>query len=59
MQVTLMKVVDPARSGNSSFKPGKGKRFVGVQLELANVGKRVFNDTPSNGAVVVDVKFQQ
>jgi hypothetical protein len=59
MQVTLMNVVDPAKSGNAFIKPQKGKRFVGVKLELANVGERVYKDSPSNGAVVVDAKSQQ
>jgi len=55
MKVTVLKVVDPA-SGGQYMTPESGKRFVGIEIKLANVGTKNYSDSPSNGASVVDVK---
>jgi hypothetical protein len=59
MDVTLLKVVDPAKASDEFLKPGKGKRYAAFQLRLANVGDVLYQDSPSNGAAVVDTEDQQ
>lgn len=59
LQVTAMKVVPFTQATNSFEKPGKGKRFVAVQFQLSNVGKKAYDDAPTNGSVVIDPKGQQ
>ena len=53
MAVTVLKVVDPAHGGEFD-SPGPGKRFVGVEIRLKNVGRANYSDSPSNGAVILD-----
>lgn len=43
----------------SSSAPNKGNRFVAVQLRLTNVGTLNYDDSPSNGAALIDVEGQQ
>lgn len=56
--VTLVKVVDPAKPTDEFSRPDKGNRFVAVQFVVANTGSEVYEDSPSNGAVVVDSEGQ-
>ena len=57
VDVTVVKVVDPA-SGTGISSPPPGKRLVAVQFRLHNTGSATYNDTPANGAKVVDTKGQ-
>jgi len=59
MAVTLLKVVDPAKAADKYLAPGKGKRYAAFQVRLANVGDLPYNDSPSNGAAVIDTQDQQ
>ncbi|MFF3017733.1 DUF4352 domain-containing protein [Streptomyces sp. NPDC057939] len=59
LAVTLVKVVDPARTGNPYSTPEAGSRLVAVQFRLKNTGTAVYQDSPSNGAKVVDEQGQQ
>ncbi|MDA5281630.1 DUF4352 domain-containing protein [Streptomyces sp. Isolate_45] len=59
LAVTLVKVVDPARTGNPYSAPDAGSRLVAVQFRLKNTGTAVYQDSPSNGAKVVDEQGQQ
>ncbi|MDX2388934.1 MULTISPECIES: DUF4352 domain-containing protein [unclassified Streptomyces] len=59
LAVTLVKVVDPARTGNPYSAPDAGSRLVAVQFRLKNTGTAVYQDSPSNGAKVVDERGQQ
>lgn len=59
LDVTVVKVADPAESADEFTEPGSGKRFVGVQFKLVNTGKKVYDDSPSNGAQVADSEGQQ
>jgi len=56
--VKIVKVADPAR-GSDFYSPDKGNRFVAVQFKLTNVGTAAYDDSPSNGAVVVDADGQR
>jgi len=56
--VKLVKIVDPAK-GREFSTPDKGNRFVAVQFKLTNVGKTAYDDSPSNGAAVVDTDGQR
>lgn len=58
MEVTVVKVVDPAKAPKF-FGPGRGKRYIAVQIRLTNIGSEVYNDSPSNGAVIIDTDDQQ
>lgn len=58
MQVTLLAVKDPARSTNQFLQPDPGNRYVAVRLRIRNTGTAVYDDSPSNGADVVDTEDQ-
>jgi hypothetical protein len=53
MAVTVIKVINRAH-GTSFFTPDRGKRFYAAQFRLSNIGTKTYNDSPSNGAQVVD-----
>jgi hypothetical protein len=57
MRVAVQDVIDPAPF-EQYFGPGRGKRLVAVKLRLANVGGKVYNDSPSNGATIIDRQDQ-
>ena len=59
VRVELLEVVDPAESGNEFVQPEQGNRYVAVRLRLTNVGEAVYEDSPSNGATVIDTDDQQ
>jgi hypothetical protein len=56
--VTVLGVVDPA-IGLDGYTPKTGYRFVGVQLRLANIGTQVYDDSPENGALLIDDRGEQ
>lgn len=57
--VKLNKVLDPAEPADEFFKPKDGERYYAVELIVKNVGTAVYQDSPSNGAVIVDAEGQQ
>lgn len=59
LDVTVVKVADPAKSADEFMQPASGKRFVGVQFQLVNTGEAAYSDSPSNGAQVADSEGQQ
>ncbi|MGW5211138.1 DUF4352 domain-containing protein [Streptomyces sp. NPDC004051] len=59
LDVTVVKVADPAKPADEFMKPASGKRFVGVQFQLVNTGEAAYSDSPSNGAQVADTEGQQ
>lgn len=59
VKVTLVKVVDPAKADSEFLAPAKGHRYVAVRLKIENVGEAVYDDSPSNGAVMIDSEDQQ
>ncbi|GHJ99745.1 DUF4352 domain-containing protein [Streptomyces sp. NPDC003753] len=59
LDVTVVKVADPAKSSDEFMTPDAGKRYVGVQFRLVNTGTAVYGDSPSNGAQVADTQGQQ
>jgi hypothetical protein len=58
MDVTLVKVVDPAQPGEFDSPPSEGNRYVAVQLRLTNVGTAIYSDSPTNGTELVDGQGQ-
>ncbi|MFJ8627488.1 DUF4352 domain-containing protein [Kitasatospora sp. NPDC093550] len=58
-EVTVVKVVDPARAKETFESPAAGTRLVAVQFRLHNTGTAVYKDSPSNGARLVDSEGQQ
>lgn len=58
--VTVEKVVTDGLKGNDEFTvPDKGNRFVAVQFLLRNIGTAAYEDSPGNGAKVIDNQSQQ
>jgi len=55
---TVLQVVDPA-TGQDGYYAKSGYRFVGVQIRLGNVGQSVYDDSPENGALLVDDRGAQ
>lgn len=58
MKVTPVKVIDPVQTSGFD-SAGKNKRIVGVEMILQNVGDTAYNDSPSNGARVIDTNARQ
>jgi hypothetical protein len=54
IQVTLVKIVDPAKSANEYITPDTGKRYVAVQLRIVNKGSTVYDDDPQAEAKAKD-----
>lgn len=54
MQVTVTRVIDPAKAPGGLFGPDKGNGFVAIEIRLENVGSTVYGDSPGNGAVAID-----
>lgn len=52
VKVKLLRVLDPAPAGEFDT-PSSGKRYVGVELQLTNVGAKTYKDSPSNGATMI------
>ncbi|MFC4534723.1 DUF4352 domain-containing protein [Sphaerisporangium dianthi] len=58
-KVTVTKVTQRATPSNQFLKPKTGNRYVAVELRLANKGRAVYDDAPSNGAKLIDSEGQQ
>jgi hypothetical protein len=52
MKVRVTKVVDPLPDPETE-RPKAGRRFVGVQVTLTNVGTEAYRDAPLNGSMLV------
>ncbi|MFC5822317.1 DUF4352 domain-containing protein [Nonomuraea insulae] len=59
MAVTVNQVVNPASPAQDFMKPKTGNKVVAVQVTLSNVGQAVYNDSPTNGAMLIDGEGQQ
>ncbi|MEV0537623.1 hypothetical protein [Kitasatospora sp. NPDC050463] len=59
MDVTVVKVVDPASATDTFSSPKAGMRLVAVQFRLGNTGTAVYDDSPSSGARLADSQGQQ
>ncbi|MER6492687.1 DUF4352 domain-containing protein [Streptomyces griseorubiginosus] len=59
LDVTVVKVADPARSSDEYTSPEDGNRWVGVQFRLLNSGSKAYGDSPANGAQIYDKDGQQ
>jgi hypothetical protein len=57
--VTAMKVVDPTTSTDGFSTPAAGSRYVAVQFQIQNTGTVAYDDSPINGAKVIDASGQQ
>lgn len=58
VEVTVVKVVDPAKSKDSFIGPEDGDRWLGVQFQLVNKGDKAYQDSPTNGMQVADDQGQ-
>lgn len=58
-KITVVKIVDPARSDSPYTAPAKGNRYIAVRLTIQNVGTTVYDDSPSNGSKLIDTAAQQ
>lgn len=54
IQVTPVQIRDPARSSNQFIEPDPGNRYVGIRVRIRNTGNAPYDDSPSNGAAVID-----
>jgi len=53
MKVKPTKVYKQLSVGEFDEPQDSGNRFVGVEVQLTNVGQETYDDSPSNGAVVI------
>lgn len=59
LDVTVVKVVDPAKPADEFSAPEDGNRWIGVQFQLVNTGTIAYGDSPGNGTQIADVQGQQ
>ncbi|WP_369213448.1 DUF4352 domain-containing protein [Streptomyces flavofungini] len=59
LDVTVVKVADPARSAEKFSAPERGKRWLGIQFRLVNTGTTAYADSPQNGVQVTDADGQR
>jgi hypothetical protein len=57
--VTVVRVSPSAKGKDEFNQPEKGHRFVAVQITLKNVGSVAYDDSPGNGAKIIDTEDQQ
>jgi hypothetical protein len=57
-QVTLVKVIDPARGANQVSTPDSGKRFVGLVFRIKGLAGRPQGEDANNDAVLVGANGQ-
>lgn len=57
--VKLNRVIQKGAPANELVKPEAGKRLFGVEIIMKNVGAETYDDSPSNGAKVVDSEGQE
>jgi hypothetical protein len=53
LRIRVLRVLDPVPVGAADGTYVKGARFVGVQVEIKNVGESVYDETPLSGATLV------
>jgi hypothetical protein len=53
MAVTVTRLYDPA-GAEQYFGPRRGRKYVAVDLVLKNTGAKAYNDSPGNGATLLD-----
>jgi hypothetical protein len=53
VDVTLVKVIDPAQGASEFATPDSGKRFVGAEFQIKNTGTGTFDDDANNDASVI------
>jgi uncharacterized protein DUF4352 len=58
MAVTVDQVMDPLQVGQYD-QPDSGRRFVGIQITLKNVGSAAYSDSPSNGSTLLSNTNEQ
>lgn len=59
LDVTVVKVVDPAKPADEFSAPEDGNRWIGVQFQLLNTGTIAYGDSPGNGTQIADAQGQQ
>jgi hypothetical protein len=52
MSVTVTQKLDPATGGDYD-EPAPGTRFVGIKLQLKNIGQKPYDDSPTNGSTLI------
>ncbi|MEV8637799.1 DUF4352 domain-containing protein [Streptosporangium sp. NPDC051023] len=57
--VSVVKVIKNGKAPNEIQNAQAGKRLYGVELVLKNVGTATYDDSPSNGAKVIDSEGQE
>jgi hypothetical protein len=56
--VTVVKVSPSAKAKDEFNRPEQGQRFVAIQIALKNIGSIAYDDTPGNGAKLIDIEDQ-
>lgn len=59
LEVTVVKAVASAKPKDEFNVPEPGQRFAAVQIRLKNVGSTTYDDSPGNGAKLIDSEDQQ
>lgn len=59
LDVTVVKIADPAKSSDEFSTPETGNRWIGIQFQLVNTGTTAYSDSPGNGTQIADTQGQQ
>lgn len=57
--VTPIKIIRNGAPANDLVRPKSGNRLFGVEIAMKNVGTETYDDSPGNGAKVVDSEGQE
>ena len=59
LSVAVVRVRTKVHSTDGFSSPDRGKKYVAIQFRLRNTGAIAYDDSPSNGAKVIDTLGQQ
>jgi hypothetical protein len=59
ISVAAISIADPARATDGFSTPDAGNRYVAVRFRFTNTGSAAYDDSPSNGAKVIDSQGEQ
>jgi hypothetical protein len=58
VRVTVLDVIDPVEAGEFD-EPESGNKYVGVRVQIENVGDGPYQDSPGNGATLITNKDEE
>jgi len=58
LRITVLKWVNNARGSSSFDTPSPGKKYLAIKLKITNLSSKIYDDSPTNGAVLQDTQHR-